>query len=153
MGYTTEFEGSFRLSRELNDEEARWLDDLMHGELPGIRGYSCDWELNDDLRSITWNGMEKFYDYVEWMQHIVDSLKSEFDVDVTGTVYYWGESHDDHGVLKVVDGKVLQIDDSEHFQSLEEENAMLKAEVQHYKMLITEMNEQRLKMMDEQSEK
>lgn len=151
MGYDTRFEGHFVLSRKLGHKQACWLRELMEGRLPDDKWASCDWELNDDDKTIGFNGSEKFYEYVPWMQYITDSLKQKFGIEVSGEVNYSGEDFEDHGILKIVDGKVLQIQDSEVLSSLEEENKQLKAEVEHFKMLITELNEQRVKMLNQQS--
>lgn len=38
----------------------------------GQPGLWCQWEPTDDGKAIEWNGSEKFYDSLEWMQYLMD---------------------------------------------------------------------------------
>ena len=113
MGYTTEFEGKFSLSAPAPAEVVLAIRDLdgrkgklPPGTTPWPDGY-CQWVLTADLTGIEWDGEEKFYDYVEWLQAIIDNVLKPAGVALTGTVKYQGESFDDAGTLSVVDGEVV----------------------------------------------
>ena len=110
MGYTTEFRGTFELSRPLSREEHTELErfsETRHDDemMPGIW---CDWAPTRDGRGIEWNGSAKFYDYVGWLEFIMDHFLDEWGITLSGTVKYRGEDFDDAGTITVEDGKVTQ---------------------------------------------
>lgn len=108
MGYSTDFDGQITLSRPLTIAEARtvldWHDDDV--EKPGShpKGY-MQWLPTDDLRGIVWDGEEKFYDYVRWLEWLVAQL-AEWGVTGEGTIHWQGEENGDTGVLSVVGSTV-----------------------------------------------
>ena len=66
MGYNTEFDGEFTLSKSLDEDTYYKLEDLAfarHDEedMPSIW---CQWVVGNDWRSIRWKGDEKFYGYI-----------------------------------------------------------------------------------------
>jgi hypothetical protein len=111
MGYTTKFSGSVKLSRPLTLKEAKtileWNDDpesLDFGDTPPIGSY-MQWVPSETLDSIGWDGNEKFYNYVEWLQFVCDWL-SRLGIAATGELTWSGESAEDTCVIRVVDNKV-----------------------------------------------
>jgi hypothetical protein len=133
MGYTTEFEGTFRLSRPLTVKEKNILDELADTDTrhyPGAKeipsdwksgihdkveanglvypGYHCDWQPTEDGTEIEWNHTEKFYDYKEWLQFIIDTYLTPWGITLTGKIEYQGESIGDHGTLSVSNNKVIK---------------------------------------------
>ncbi len=115
MGYTTEFEGSFRLSAEppvkviVALHAAAEDQEYPEGPTPWPSGY-CQWELTRDCMGIKWDGSEKFYDYVEYLQAILDNILKPNGLTLTGEVKYRGEDNEDYGVLRIEDGEVIQED-------------------------------------------
>lgn len=106
MGYTTEFTGEVRVEPPLNHNEIGFLEDFirtrhmnrvkgplyapggfdgtndldvidMNNPGPTQPGLWCKWESADYGHVIRWDGREKFYDSVEWMQYLIDNLFSE----------------------------------------------------------------------------
>jgi len=119
MGYTTEFEGEFRLSRPLTVPEYRKLHELAntrHGgdtrPDPKFPGYYCQWTVNEDATALVWDGGEKFYEYVDWMNYIIDNFLKPWGVTLSGTIHYQGEAIGDHGNLVIRDGKCVQVADT-----------------------------------------
>jgi hypothetical protein len=106
MGYTTEFKGQFELSKEASNdivlELEKWWDN--EGDNQPIRGY-CQWVLNEQATVLSWDGNEKFYDYVEWLKAIISLFEKE-DIVLNGEVFYSGEIRDDVGSIKVDNNKV-----------------------------------------------
>lgn len=96
MGYTTEFEGQIDIHPPLNTAEIAYLKafsasrrmkrtkgsyyvgddrtDVLENNIPpdGQPGLWCKWIPNEDGTAIVWNGHEKFYDSVAWMQYLID---------------------------------------------------------------------------------
>jgi len=112
MGYSTEFKGQFdldvRLPREyedrlllLQDQDTRDLDD--DEDYPG---YFCQWILSKDRMHLRWDLGEKFNDYAEWLQWIIDEICTPAGVLLTGRVEYQGDDVGDHGFLVIKDGQV-----------------------------------------------
>ena len=109
MGYTTKFEGQFDLEPKMDslsivDTLEIWSD----GEDGPIDGY-CQWEVTKDRQHIKWDGNEKFRDYIEWLQYIIDDLLLPNGYILMGSVQYSGEDMSDRGTLLIVDGKVKDI--------------------------------------------
>jgi hypothetical protein len=68
-------------------------------------GLWCQWIPTEDGTAIEWDGNEKFYNYVEWIEYIINWLKPKGYV-VNGEVEWQGEDSDDFGKIVVVDNVV-----------------------------------------------
>lgn len=121
MGYTTDFRNQFILDKPLTLGQAEKInnfagtrhDDLVDEEGRKYPGIWCQWtvggeeELSDDnLDIIAWDGGEKFYNYVEWLQYIIDRFLVPWGYVMNGEVDYRGEDWDDIGTIKVKDNKI-----------------------------------------------
>lgn len=71
-------------------------------------GLWCKWEPNEDGTEIRWNGAEKFYDYVEWLQYLVTNFLTPWGYSITeeSRVKYKGEDENDVGAIFVADNVV-----------------------------------------------
>lgn len=67
----------------------------------GQPGLWCQWVPTRDDRGIEWNGTEKFYNYVEWLQYLITHFLGPWGYVVNGRVSWRGEDHSDVGVLVV----------------------------------------------------
>lgn len=106
MGYTTKFEGIFKLDAQLTFEQYAHLRDMSDKGPPGSPGGYCQWVPTHDARGIEWDRGEKFYQYVEWLDWICRVLLSSWGRKLSGSVKWQGESRDDKGVITVVDNVV-----------------------------------------------
>lgn len=113
MGYTTKFEGQFRMDklppvevivrlRELEGIDGRDEDD------PAMPSTYNQWNLTRDCQGIEWDGNEKFYDYEEWLQYLIDKVLTPADVNLLGSVAFSGEDVKDVGLLAIENGKVVR---------------------------------------------
>ena len=115
MGYTTKFTGSFKLNTQMNnfgffDILTTWQDRHKISTPNNIKipdGY-CQWVLNKDRTAIEWDGNEKFYEYSEWLQCVIDLLKPAGFI-LTGKVEYQGEDISDHGWIEVKENMIKMI--------------------------------------------
>lgn len=131
MGYTTGFEGGFTVTPPLTDAEAEDLsafanedhrdtDDPWKGQ-DGMPGIWCQWvpvqsgwrtESQRDENyapswdTIEWDGGEKFYDYVEWIQWLIDNKLAPTGHVLNGSVAWQGEESDDMGRIVITDNVV-----------------------------------------------
>ena len=133
MGYTTYFEGSIVVTPALSPEFIKRWNKATEGTpgkgftrscangveetpdmLPGFEGAKpqtwCHWQLTSigNATYIDWDGGEKFYDYIEWLQFLVAAIrKVEPRAEFEGLIEWDGEGHGDTGVLRVnADGQV-----------------------------------------------
>jgi len=111
MGNSTEFTGTFALSPTLTMAQYAELSELS-GEIittnTGLRGY-CQWEPTPKGNALRWDGGEKFYDYTQWLQWLIDTKFKPWGITVSGSVRYIGDYHDEIGTLTVVDGVVQNV--------------------------------------------
>lgn len=147
MGYTTDFTGSFRVDKKLDDATfellkglsstrrmaRKGLDKTMgiegeffvdgkgfagqdddasvvdHNRPPSTQpGLWCQWApvREDDGDYICWDGGEKFYEYVEWIQYLIKSVLAPRGYTITGVVKWQGEEMDDRGKLTITKNKI-----------------------------------------------
>lgn len=68
-------------------------------------GLWCKWEPNEEGTEIRWNNAEKFYDYVEWLQYLINNFLTPWGYSITedSRVKYKGEEENDVGAIFVVD--------------------------------------------------
>lgn len=148
MGYTTDFRGSFKINKPLDDEtfslinglastrrmKRKGLDDKygVDGEFyyksdssdfgqeedDTIEDYNMppstqpslwlQWIVNDDKQTIEWDGNEKFYSYIDWIQYLIERILSPKGYLVNGEVRWVGEdTFDDRGVITIVNNDVM----------------------------------------------
>jgi hypothetical protein len=114
MGYTTEFEGSFKIDGELTAKQLKQLERFCGGTHnvsdDGCPGGYCQWTIGEDGDTVEWDGGEKFYDYVEWMQYLIGKFFEPWGYTLNGEVMYSGESIDDNGTIRVVNNLVEVIE-------------------------------------------
>ena len=86
------------------EDEATVIDyNVPPADQPGLW---CDWAPTEDRKHIAWNGQEKFYYYVEWMEYLIKKILAPRGYIVSGKVDYQGENEDDHGSVEIKDNKV-----------------------------------------------
>lgn len=108
MGYSTDFDGAFRIDppltaahvAELNDFAAERHDDAK------FPSHYCQWVPNADGAGLQWDGGEKFYDYTEWLRYIVEQFLKPWGYILNGEVKWQGEQGSDFGMLVVRDNVV-----------------------------------------------
>jgi hypothetical protein len=69
-------------------------------------GLWLQWEPTEDGEHIRWNGAEKFYNYIEWLEYIIENILKPRGYTVNGQVYWRGEDFHDSGVITVKDNHI-----------------------------------------------
>lgn len=69
-------------------------------------GLWCQWAPTDDRNAIEWDGGEKFYAYVEWLEYIIKNVLKPKGYKLNGEVEYQGETPKDFGKIVVTDNVV-----------------------------------------------
>ncbi len=108
MGYTTKFSGQFDFDKPADAETVLFMRGFEDGprRLAGAPDGYNQWVITEDREHIEWDGNEKFYDYVEWLQWLIDNKFKPAGLTLSGSVKYSGEELEDCGTLKVIDGRV-----------------------------------------------
>lgn len=87
---------------ESNDESI--LD--QNNEAPSQPGLWCNWEPTQDGAALRWDGGEKFYNYIEWLNYLIDNFFKPWGYVLNGEVEWQGEERDDQGRIVVKENKV-----------------------------------------------
>lgn len=155
MGYTTDFEGSFKITPTLKEEHKLYLitfcetrrmqrdsktcetfkdpirlavglpigvegeftvfgggsygqdDDKSisnHNKPPETQpGLWCKWVPNEDGSYLEWNGAEKFYSYLEWLEYLKVNFFEPWGYTLSGTATWVGEEYNDKGIITIND--------------------------------------------------
>lgn len=72
----------------------------------GQPGLWCQWVPSEDGEEIMWDEGEKFYDYVSWLEYIIEHFLAPWGYVLNGEVEWSGEDREDIGLLVVVDNVV-----------------------------------------------
>ena len=114
MGYTTDFDGQFEFNRKLTKKELQAMETLYetrhedgYKEKPSIW---LQWIVVDgfdnDNHWLVWDGNEKFYNYIEWLEYLIKYFFKPNNLSITGRVRWRGEEFDDMGTINVEDNEV-----------------------------------------------
>ncbi len=95
MGYTTDFDGYIDLGAKLTNEQCEVLHSLCeddHRNSRGLPGIWCQWELQTvgDTMTLEWDGNEKFYNYIEWMEYILETYIIPWGYTANGVITWVG---------------------------------------------------------------
>jgi hypothetical protein len=69
-------------------------------------GLWCQWIPNEEGTAISWDGAEKFYYFIEWIQYIVENFLNTWDYVLNGEVSWVGEDYEDKGIILIKDNAV-----------------------------------------------
>ncbi|MEG4811845.1 hypothetical protein QUA82_27675 [Microcoleus sp. F8-D3] len=70
-------------------------------------GLWCQWIPTADGGGIQWSGVEKFYDYVEWLQYIINNFLEPWGYVLRGEVNWQGEREEDVGMIWVENNAIV----------------------------------------------
>lgn len=63
-------------------------------------GLWCQWIINES-GCLEWDGGEKFYNYEEWLEYLIDNFFEPLGYVLNGDIEWQGESYDDFGTIHV----------------------------------------------------
>lgn len=69
-------------------------------------GLWCQWTPSEDGKGIEWDGGEKFYEYIPWLEYIIKNFLAPKGYVLNGTVKWQGEEMGDRGKIMVKDNVV-----------------------------------------------
>lgn len=112
MGYNTDFIGSFKLNKKLDNKMSAFLfefNEIRHNgnsKYKGTPGDWCQWAPSSDNLAIEWNEEEKFYNYIEWIEYLVVNFLNPKGYVLNGEVEWHGEDFDDRGKISIINNAV-----------------------------------------------
>ncbi len=113
MGYTTEFVGQFSFDKPLQAGQVEALTEFAEADhrkgVNGEPGNYCQWIPTSDGSGLVWDQNEKFYDYIEWLEFLIERFVKPWGYVLNGAVDWQGEVSEDQGVLHVKDNRVLAV--------------------------------------------
>lgn len=110
MGYHTNFSGRFNLDRALTVPEYNVLKAYASEKQGFEHNYGrCQWVPTEDGTGIEWDEGEKFNDYVEVLEHLIEKFLIPWGITVNGKVNYQGDELDDSGTIVVDNNAVSKI--------------------------------------------
>jgi hypothetical protein len=69
-------------------------------------GLWCQWEVSEDGTTLEWDGGEKFYAYIEWLEYLIKNFFEPKGHTLNGQIEWYGEERGDVGTIYVRDNKV-----------------------------------------------
>lgn len=110
MGYTTVIDGEFGImptpTDEFKEEVNIFLEDRHDGE-DGCPGIWCHWRISNE-GTLKWSGAEKFYDYAEWLEFLIEKFFKSNGYQLFGSVGFRGERAGDLGYIEIENDRVLK---------------------------------------------
>lgn len=64
-------------------------------------GLWCQWIINEKDNCLEWDGGEKFYEYEEWLDYLIDNFFEPLGYTLNGDIQWQGEDSDDCGTIHV----------------------------------------------------
>lgn len=90
------------------DEENDWISVVDYNLPPsGQPGLWCQWIPTHDGRGIQWNGGEKFYHYIAWLQYLIVHFLEPWCYLLNGSVKWIGEDPLDTGYITVENNLIV----------------------------------------------
>ena len=87
--------------------QAHTPDILDYNRAPkGQPGLWCQWTPNEDGTAIEWDGGEKFYKYVDWIEYLIENFLAPWGYVLNGEVNWEGEDSDDLGLIVIENNEV-----------------------------------------------
>lgn len=92
-------------SRDFGQEDEASVVDHNHPPCtqPGLW---LKWVPTEDRLAIEWDGGEKFYNYVKWIEYLITAILKPRGFVLNGIVEWNGESHDDLGRIVITNNAV-----------------------------------------------
>lgn len=67
-----------------------------------------DWEPTEDGWYLEWNGTEKFYSYIEWLEYLIEKILKPKGYSLDGEITWQGEEPSDIGKI-IVDNNIITV--------------------------------------------
>jgi len=75
----------------------------------GQPGLWCRWKPTKDSAGVQWDGNEKFYYHVEWLEYLILHFLKPWGYQLSGEVTWTGEKHGDFGLIRIVNNSPVKL--------------------------------------------
>jgi len=100
-------EGEYYSCFDKNHEDVSHTDIVDHHNPPSSQpSLWCKWHYNEEENTIEWDGAEKFYEYIEWIEYMIKNILEPRDYKLNGSVTWEGEDGVDLGKISIRNNKV-----------------------------------------------
>ena len=96
-------------------------------------GLWCQWIIND-YGELEWDGGEKFYHYVEWLEYLIENFFKPDGYILNGIISYQGEDFGDTGNIVVVDNYVSVVKNLHTLEDISDSDLIYELERRGYKV-------------------
>lgn len=86
---------------------------IDHNKPPKTQpGLWLQWTPTEDGKYLEWDGVEKFYNYVDWLEYLIQRVfphlqkEGEEPYVLNGSISWQGEDFEDRGIITVVNNKI-----------------------------------------------
>jgi hypothetical protein len=66
----------------------------------------CKWTVSLNKRALVWDKMEKFYNYVNWLEYLISHFFAVWGVQLNGTIKWKGANRGDQGTITMKNNKI-----------------------------------------------
>lgn len=94
---------------DFSDSDPSVVDDSTP-HAPFTYSLYCQWTPSQDGTSLGWNGTEKFYEYVGWLEFLVEHFLGPWRYRLNGRIDWQGDDPDDRGSIFVRDSVVRAVE-------------------------------------------
>ena len=107
LGGSYGVEGEFFARDDGNCGQTRDDSILEHNYPPSTQpGLWCQWIIAEDGKVLEWDEGEKFYEYVKWLEYLIEKFFIPWGCILNGSIEWRGEDWDDAGTIWVNDNEV-----------------------------------------------
>jgi hypothetical protein len=81
------------------------LQNAINADIIKQPGLWCQWQLDDET-TLSWDGSEKFYNYIEWLQYLIVHFFEPWGIKLNGECFWQGEDNSDMGKIEIIDNVI-----------------------------------------------
>lgn len=118
VGLSSGTEGEYYVDGDGYRGQERDEDSIVEYTSPPATqpGLWCQWVPTEDGNGIEWDGGEKFYDYVKWLEYLIAHFLNRWGYTLNGVVHWSGEQVEDIGTIVVEDNAVTVLHGSHVYE-------------------------------------
>lgn len=124
VGLPVGCEGEFFVGADVNKGDIYDHSVVDHNRPPKTQpGLWCKWTVDNMGRYFEWNGEEKFYDYIEWLDYLITNFYEPWGYKLNGDLHWVGEDSEDFGSISVVNNVISVSVGEKHYKDPEPFNS------------------------------
>lgn len=98
-------------TKDMQWQEHYAIKQSLIGDGKCVPGLWCHWVIeepivDDETQVLTWDGGEKFYEYIPWLKYYIKNFFEPWGIKLNGQVTWVGEDNEYMGMIEVVDNVV-----------------------------------------------